>query len=78
MLRGRLIQRYKRFLADVAFEDGTETTVHVPNPGAMLGVSTPGMTVWCSDSGSITRKLPLTLELVEADGGLVGVNTDLP
>ena len=78
MLRGRLIQRYKRFLADVAFEDGSETTVHVPNPGAMLGVSTPGMTVWCSDSGSTTRKLPLTLELVEAGGGLVGVNTHNP
>lgn len=78
LIRGTLVQRYKRFLADVVLEDGRETTVHVPNPGAMLGLNRPGMTVWCSDSGSATRKLPLTLELMEADGGLVGVNTHNP
>ncbi len=76
--RGLLVRRYKRFLADVVFEDGSETTVHTPNPGAMLGLAMPGMTVWCSDSGSATRKLPLTWELVQADGGPVCVNTMLP
>jgi sugar fermentation stimulation protein A len=78
LVRATLIRRYKRFLADVTLETGEMVTVHVANPGTMLGLVDPGNEVWLSRSGNPARKLPWTWELVRAEGTLVGVNTAHP
>jgi sugar fermentation stimulation protein A len=78
MARGVIVQRYKRFFVDMVLDDGREITAHCPNPGAMLGLKDAGLGAWVSWSGDPKRKLAWTLQLVEADDGLVGVNTMNP
>lgn len=82
LIRGRLIKRYKRFLADVKLDDGTTITCTCPNTGSMLGLTGPGAIVWLSQSDSPTRKYRHTWEMIENDAGagptLVGINTAHP
>jgi len=77
-MEGRLIKRYKRFLADVLCPDGTVITVHCPNSGSMKGCAVPGSRVFLSRSDRPGRKYPCTWELAEIDGVMVGLNTGLP
>ncbi|HUS96465.1 MAG TPA: DNA/RNA nuclease SfsA [Hyphomicrobiaceae bacterium] len=82
LLRGRLIKRYKRFLADITLDSGETVTCTCPNTGSMMGLVEPGSQVWLSESDSPTRKYRYTWEMVEHDLGkgpaMVGVNTNHP
>jgi sugar fermentation stimulation protein A len=75
---GKLIRRYKRFLADVRLDDGEIVTAHCPNSGSMEGCYQPGCKVLLSKSPNPKRKLPFTWELSEIDGMWVGINTMHP
>ena len=78
LIRGTLVRRYKRFLADVVLEDGRTVTAHCPNTGSMKGCSEPGRTVYLSKSNNPSRKLAYTWELIQMTSSLVGVNTGVP
>jgi sugar fermentation stimulation protein A len=78
LVTGKLERRYKRFLADVTLDDGRFITASVPNTGSMLGLTATGSRVWLSVSDAPHRKYAHTLQIVEADNTLVGVNTGLP
>lgn len=75
LVEGRLLRRYKRFLADVEMPGGEVITVHCPNTGAMTGCAEPGARVWLSTSPVKTRKYPHTWELVETTRGMACVHS---
>ncbi len=78
LLPGKLIKRYKRFLADVTLDSGETVTAHCPNSGRMIACSDPGQPVYLSQHDNPKRKLKYTWELIEMPTSLVGVNTLLP
>lgn len=73
---GRLLRRYKRFLADIETRSGELLTIHCPNTGSMLNCMSEGCRVWFSRSNDPKRKLPGTWELGETPHGrLACLNT---
>jgi sugar fermentation stimulation protein A len=74
---GILLKRYKRFLADVRLDNGTQVTVHCPNSGSMLSCSRPESNVYISRSLNPRRKYPFTLEMIRENSAWIGINTSL-
>ena len=75
LIRGTLVQRYKRFLADIRLADGEVVTAHCTNTGSMMGCKEPGSAVYISRSENLNRKLLYTWELIKADNTWIGINT---
>ena len=78
LVRGTLIKRYKRFLADVMLDDGRLVTAHCANSGTMKGCCKEGRPVYLSFHDNPRRKLKYTWEIIEMETSLVGVNTQVP
>ena len=78
LIRGILIQRYQRFLADVRLPSGEIVTVHCTNTGSMMGCKEPGSVVRISRSDKKGRRLLYTWEIIEVGRTWVGINTMLP
>ncbi|MFQ5768999.1 MAG: DNA/RNA nuclease SfsA [bacterium] len=78
LIKGMLISRYKRFLADVWLENDKIITTHCPNSGSMMGLLQSGNPVLLSKSNNPKRKFPYTWELVQVSGTWAGVNTITP
>ena len=76
LLQGTLIKRYKRFFVDIEYENKT-ITAHCPNSGSMMGLLNKGNGAWFSESSNPKRKLKYTLEIVELEKKMVGINTQL-
>jgi len=75
LIHGKLIKRYKRFLADIILDDGSEITAHVPNSGAMTSCIEQNCDVWVTFHDDPKRKLKYTLELTKIDENLICTNT---
>jgi sugar fermentation stimulation protein A len=75
LVAGRLVRRYKRFLADIELEDGSLVTAHTPNTGSMKQCAVPGQQVLLSKSDNPKRKLAWSWELVRVDDHWVDINT---
>jgi len=78
LIRGNLIQRYKRFLADVRLENDEIVTAHCTNTGSMMGCKEPNSPVYISRSDNLNRKLLFTWEMIKTNGTWVGINTMHP
>jgi sugar fermentation stimulation protein A len=78
LVKGVLVKRYKRFLADVRLDDGQIVTAHCPNTGRMQGCAEPGRAVYLSRHDNPNRKLKYTWQMIKMPDSLVGVNTLVP
>ena len=74
LLQGAFDKRYKRFFVDIKYENRI-INAHCPNSGSMMGLLNKGNKVWFSESDNPARKLKYTLEIIEVEKNLVGINT---
>jgi len=78
LIPGKLVRRYKRFLADVELNTGETVTAHCANPGSMLGLNMAGLRLWLEPNDDPRRKLRYAWRLVDLGGAMAGIDTGVP
>lgn len=78
LVHGQLIQRYKRFLADVKLDNGEIITAHCTNSGSMKSCLENNAEVYLSPVNDPKRKTRFTWEMIKINGDWVGINTGNP
>jgi sugar fermentation stimulation protein A len=78
LVHGKLIQRYKRFLADVELDDGSMITAHCTNSGSMKSCLEEGAEVYLTHHNDPKRKTQYTWEMIKINSNWVGINTNVP
>lgn len=77
-VKGKILKRYKRFLADVELDSGEIITAHCANTGSMTTCWEPGWDVLLTHHNDPKRKLQYSLELTNNGKTWICVNTGLP
>jgi len=78
LVHGTLIKRYKRFLADVRLDDGSEVVAHCTNSGSMKSCIEIGAEVFLTPVNDPKRKTKFTWEMIKINGDWIGINTGNP
>ena len=77
-MHGTLIKRYKRFLAEIRLDDGTEVVAHCTNSGSMKSCLENGAEVYLTPVTDLKRRTKFTWEMIKINGNWVGINTGNP
>ncbi|MDD2380992.1 MAG: DNA/RNA nuclease SfsA [Mariniphaga sp.] len=78
LIHGKLIRRYKRFLADVELDNKEVVVAHCTNSGSMKSCLEPGAEVYLSPATDPTRKTRFTWEMIRINDDWVGIHTGNP
>ncbi len=78
LTEGKILKRYKRFLADIQLSSGEIITAHTANTGSMKTCWEPGWKVLISFHDNPKRKLKYSLEMTHNGQTWIGINTPFP
>lgn len=78
LVHGKLIKRYKRFLADIELDSGEIVVAHCTNSGSMKSCLENGAEVYLTPVDDPKRKTRFTWEMIKINNDWVGINTGNP